>query len=175
MSTNIPHTLETEDGRRKPAVPFAYYSPSCGILIIRGICCVSMLLIMNEKENRFVKDGFSWRLLLSIMNFTKLIMKHAIPEHNFSSIIVRAYEFWNYSEGFAEWCNSKFGVQYSVVWVCVCRLYTVRCGGEENVPYPLCNWIIQRYKNVRISSDYSYRTNKSENQRLVYETERKWF
>jgi len=30
---------------------------------------------------------------LSIMNFTKLITKHAIPEHNISSIIVRAYEF----------------------------------------------------------------------------------
>ena len=58
MSTNIPHTLETEDGRRKPAVPFAYYSQSCGISIIRGICCVSMLLIMNANENRLVKEGF---------------------------------------------------------------------------------------------------------------------
>jgi hypothetical protein len=194
MSTNIPHTSETEDGRRKPAVPFAYYSPGCGISTIRGICCVSVLLIMNENENRLVKGGFPWRLHQAVMNFTKHIMKHVIPEPNFSSIIVRDYEFWNYS-GFVQWCNLKFSMPYSVVWVSewvsewvsvcvcvcvcararVCRLYSIRCGGEENASYPLCNWIIQSYKNIRISSYYSYRTNKSENRRLICGTERKWF
>jgi len=57
ISTNIRHISETEDGRRKPAFPFAYYSPNCGISIIRGICCVSVLLIMDENENRLVKCG----------------------------------------------------------------------------------------------------------------------
>jgi hypothetical protein len=58
IPTNISHTSETEVGCRKPEDPFAYYSPGYGISIIREICCVSMLIIMNENENRLVKGGF---------------------------------------------------------------------------------------------------------------------
>jgi hypothetical protein len=52
-----PH-LRDGDGCRKPADPFAYYSPGSRISIIRGISCISLLLIMNGNENRPVKSGF---------------------------------------------------------------------------------------------------------------------
>lgn len=70
-------------------------------------------------------------------------MKRYIPEPNFASVVVRAYECSSYSEGSVGRYNLKCGVQYSNCFVCVrvCRLLLYVVEGRKTELYPLRNWI----------------------------------